>query len=109
MEAARKIGLELPSEYKQHDEWYELDRQPAQAAPPEHQLTVLARVNEATYEGGTMGDDHPMIWYQYFGPRRVPVFSTLLGHFAEHYDLDSTRRILTAGLKFILGQTPAPG
>lgn len=40
------------------DEWYNFRSSPRATAG----VQILATIDEATYSGGTMGDDHPMIW-----------------------------------------------
>ena len=39
---------------------------------------VLASLDETTYKGGTMGDDHPVVWCKQIGRGRV--WYTALGH-----------------------------
>jgi len=34
--------------------------------PPRSALHVIATVDESTYEGGTNGADHPIIWAHYY-------------------------------------------
>jgi len=40
-------------------------------------------VEEASYQGGTLGDDHPLIWCHEFEGGRV--FHTALGHLDAAY------------------------
>lgn len=66
----------LPNPWTRTDEWYNFkDVQPG--------LTVLAKVDEASYEGGTMGESHPIAWCQEFDGGRS--FYTALGHTPESY------------------------
>jgi type 1 glutamine amidotransferase len=54
----------LPGTWERTDEWYNYD------ANPRGSVEVLATVDESTYEGGTMVEDHPIVWkHQYDGGR----------------------------------------
>jgi type 1 glutamine amidotransferase len=62
----------LPATWTWHDEWYDF------RANPRPRVRVLLTVDEATYEGGTMGPDHPIAWcHENAGGRS---FYTALGH-----------------------------
>lgn len=66
----------VPNPWTRTDEWYNFrDVQP--------DLTVLAKVDESTYEGGEMGEDHPIIWCHEFDGGRS--FYTAIGHAPEAY------------------------
>lgn len=55
----------LPSTWSWIDEWYNFSPNPRVNG-----VTVLLTVDEKTYEGGTMGGDHPIAWYhEYDGGR----------------------------------------
>ena len=72
------------------DEWYSFD-----ANPKMQGMTILARIDEASYHPGTkltMGS-HPVIWTNPATKGRV-VYSAL-GHLPESYDDPNYRRILT--------------
>jgi uncharacterized protein len=62
----------LPPAWAWHDEWY------AFRDNPRPRVRVLLTVDEATYEGGTMGADHPVAWCHEYGGGRC--FYTALGH-----------------------------
>lgn len=63
----------LPAPWVRNDEWYDFTAQPAE-------VTVLARVDEATYTGGKMGAVHPVSWqHAYEGGR---AWYTAMGHTA---------------------------
>lgn len=64
----------LPARWTWRDEWYNFDTNP-RTVPG---VRVLATVDEATYTGGTMGDDHPIVWCAERGRGRM--FYTALGH-----------------------------
>ena len=66
----------LPSPWVRSDEWYNFPAQPAS-------VTVLLRVDESTYMGGTMGSVHPISWqHTYEGGR---AWYTAMGHTACSY------------------------
>lgn len=66
----------LPNPWTRNDEWYNFrDVRPG--------LTVLAEADESSYEGGAMGEHHPIVWcHQFEGARS---FYTALGHTPESY------------------------
>jgi type 1 glutamine amidotransferase len=68
----------IPAAWKRTDEWYNF------ATNPRSSVHVLATVDERTYEGGTMGSDHPIAWCQSYGGGRS--FYTALGHTPESWD-----------------------
>lgn len=66
----------LPARWTRTDEWYNFKTVP-------DGVTVLLRLDESTYQGGTMGDDHPIAWSHRVGDGRM--LYTALGHTAESY------------------------
>lgn len=85
----------LPARWERYDEWYNF------RAPPEG-VTILARLDEATYEGGTMGADHPIAWnHAYDGGR---AWYTAGGHTAESYAEPLFRAHLLGGLLWVAGR-----
>lgn len=71
------------------DEWYNFRN------PVNPNAIVLATVDEKTYEGGTMGAHHPVVWYNNYEGGRV--FTTTLGHTKESYtDADFVKMITEA-------------
>ena len=66
----------LPARWVRTDEWYNFQGQP-------EAVRVLLRLDEATYEGGTMGTEHPAAWAHAVGAGRSVY--TALGHTAETY------------------------
>jgi uncharacterized protein len=59
------------------DEWYNF------RANPRGRVRVLATVDEATYDGGEMGRDHPIAWCGRYGDGRT--WYTSLGHSIAAY------------------------
>jgi len=62
----------LPERWMRRDEWYNF------IASPRPKAHVLASLDEATYQGGTMGKDHPIAWCRRMGQGRI--WYTALGH-----------------------------
>lgn len=67
-------------------------------------MRVLARAGESSYEGGGMGDDHPLVWCKEQGGGRV--FSTALGHAAEAYEDPDFLEHLRGGISWT-ARTPS--
>lgn len=66
----------LPNPWIRTDEWYDFQARPTG-------VTVLLRLDESSYSGGTMGADHPIAWAHDVGAGRAVY--TGLGHTAESY------------------------
>jgi type 1 glutamine amidotransferase/glucose/arabinose dehydrogenase len=66
----------LPKPWKRVDEWYNF------RANPRGKVEVLARLDESTYQGGSMGD-HPIMWRREVGKGRS--WYTALGHTSGTY------------------------
>jgi len=71
-----KSTKHLPAQWKRFDEWYNFkDMQPG--------LHILMTIDEKSYQGGEMGELHPMAWYHKFDGGKA--FYTELGHTNESY------------------------
>jgi putative heme-binding domain-containing protein len=77
------------------DEWYNFKPSPRERS------NVLMTVDEASYQGGTMGKDHPISWYRETGRGRV--WCTALGHTKEGYSGPPFRRHLLGGIRWAAG------
>lgn len=67
------------------DEWYNFTTHPRDNP----RVRVLMRGDPATFQGGKMGEDHPLVWCQEFGGEDGGrSFFTALGHFDEAYSDD---------------------
>ena len=66
----------LPDRWTRTDEWYNFKEAPKD-------VTVLLTIDEFTYQGGTMGTNHPMSWCDAYDGGRA--FYTALGHTVESY------------------------
>jgi type 1 glutamine amidotransferase len=66
----------LPDRWTRTDEWYNFKKLPVN-------VRVLLSVDEATYQGGIHGANHPISWcHEYDGGRS---FYTAMGHTVENY------------------------
>jgi type 1 glutamine amidotransferase len=82
----------LPPVWERTDEWYEFRTNPRDA------VTVLLTVDESSYEGGAMGDDHPLAWHhENCGGRS---FYTALGHTEESYAEPALLAHLLGGIRY---------
>ena len=68
---------------------------------PRARVQVLATVQESNYEGGTMGEDHPIAWCHAFDGGRA--WYTGLGHEARMYEDPTLLWQLTQGLRYAAG------
>jgi uncharacterized protein len=65
-------------------------------------ITVLLKIDEKSYTGGTMGDNHPMSWYHAYDGGRA--FYTELGHADECYSDPIYLGHLLGGIQYALGK-----
>jgi len=82
----------VPPVWEFTDEWYDFRSNPRGSA------RILLRADEASYEGGGMGDDHPLAWCR--EQVRGRVFYTALGHADEAYDDPEFRSHLLGGINW---------
>jgi uncharacterized protein len=75
------------------DEWY------AFRSNPRPSVHVLLSVDESTYQGGTMGADHPIAWCHEYGGGRS--FYTALGHLTESFAEPAFRQHLRGALEWL--------
>lgn len=77
LETDHPVMAGIPHVFERFDEWYNFRTVPAP------NVTVLAVLDESTYQGGTMGATHPIAWAQDFsGGRSV---YTGFGHTIETF------------------------
>ena len=86
----------LPLTWVRTDEWYNF------AALPAPDTTVLLSIDEASYQGGTMGTSHPMTWYRPFEGGRA--WYTALGHTEASYQEPLFLTHLRGGLLWAAGR-----
>jgi cytochrome c len=90
----------LPVKWERFDEWYSYKNvQP--------HIKVLANLDETTYEGGLMGDNHPFIWCHEFDGGRS--FYTGGGHTDESYTDRLFLQHLAGGIKYAIGNNQPIG
>ncbi len=88
----------LPSSWARRDEWYNFRTNPRGA------VRVLATLDESTYNGGTMGADHPIAWcHRYDGGR---AWYTAGGHTSASYSETEFRAHLLGGVRWAAGLSP---
>ena len=86
----------LPERWTRTDEWYNYK------ANPRGNVHVLATLVEKSYEGGDMGDDHPIAWaHEYDGGR---AFYTGGGHTSESYEEPLFREHLLQAILWAAGR-----
>mmetsp|Transcript_10067 Transcript_10067/g.15248 ORF Transcript_10067/g.15248 Transcript_10067/m.15248 type:complete len:594 (+) Transcript_10067:70-1851(+) len=91
----------IPDTFTHTDEFFNFSRNPAD----DKDLTVIASVDETTYEGGLMGAKHPVVWHRRVGANKAPVFYSALGHFDHFYNglgPNYVTEFLKAGIEYCL-------
>ncbi|MFP3986843.1 ThuA domain-containing protein [Streptomyces sp. E11-3] len=89
----------LGATWERTDEWYNYRSNPRDRA------RVLATLDESSYSGGTMGDDHPIAWCQEYAGGRS--FYTGGGHTKESFTEPAFRRHLLGGIRYATGAVQA--
>ncbi|RMI45604.1 ThuA domain-containing protein [Streptomyces triticirhizae] len=89
----------LPAAFERHDEWYDY------APNPRENAHVLATLDEGSYNGGTMGDDHPISWCQDVEAGRA--WYTGMGHTQESYAEPEFLAHLLGGIRTAAGAVEA--
>lgn len=85
----------LPPRWVRRDEWY------AFRASPRPRVHVLLSVDESSYQGGTMGPDHPVAWCHTYGGGRC--LYTALGHTPESFGEPAFAQHLHGALAWLMG------
>jgi type 1 glutamine amidotransferase len=86
----------LPDPWNRFDEWYDF-----QSNPRSRGVTVLLRLDEASYPGGQMGSDHPIAWYHELDGGRA--WYTAGGHTDTSFSEPSFRAHLLGGIRYAAG------
>ncbi|MEU8619509.1 ThuA domain-containing protein [Streptomyces sp. NPDC048623] len=89
----------LPERWDRTDEWYEYSSHPRAAG-----VHVLAGADETSYEGGTLGADHPLVWCREAAPGHGRILFTALGHAIEAYADPVFRAHLDGALRWVTGR-----
>jgi len=88
----------LPAVWLRTDEWYNF------RASPRRAVHVLATLDEGTYSGGSMGEDHPIAWcHEIFGGRAI---YTAGGHTRESYTEPLFVAHLSGAVRWAAGLEP---
>jgi cytochrome c len=82
----------LPNPWTRTDEWYSF------RTNPRARVHVLATLDESTYQGGTMGIDHPFAWYHDYDGGRA--WYTAGGHTSASYAEPEFLQHLLGGLLY---------
>lgn len=85
----------LPAEWMRRDEWYNF------RSNPRDSVQVLLTLDESTYDGGTMGDNHPIAWCREVDGGRS--WYTAGGHTKASYQEPLFRQHLLGGLRWAAG------
>lgn len=75
------------------DEWYNF------TSPLPAEIDTLMTVDESTYEGGTMGDTHPVLWAREYGGGRAVYMA--MGHPSEVFSEPMVRRIVSNAISWV--------
>lgn len=86
-----KVVKELPEVWMHTDEWYNFKSF-------NNSVKVILKVDETSYQGGNMKNNHPVTWYHNFDGGRV--FYTALGHTKESYKDPLFLKQVLAGIKW---------
>ena len=85
----------LPDVWERFDEWYNFKNL-------NKDVHVLVKIDEKSYEGGKLGDDHPMAWYHDYDGGRS--FYTALGHTEESYTDSNYLKHILGGIQYAIGE-----
>ncbi|WP_031510440.1 ThuA domain-containing protein [Streptomyces megasporus] len=96
---AHAATAHLGAVWERTDEWYDYRTNPRERAH------VLATLDESSYTGGTMGEDHPIAWCQEYRGGRA--FYTGGGHTRESYAEPAFRAHLLGGIRYAIGAARA--
>ncbi len=89
----------LPLCWSRTDEWYNFTGTPRGCAH------ILARMDESTYKGGTMGADHPIAWCRRVGKGRM--WYTAMGHTESSFSEPLFLQHLLGGIQTAAGWNKA--
>jgi type 1 glutamine amidotransferase len=82
----------LPNPWQHRDEWYNF------RVNPRGRAKILLSVDETSYGGGTMGQDHPIAWHRELGRGRA--LYTALGHPDEAWQEAALLQHIEAALRW---------
>ncbi len=90
----------LPHRWTRRDEWYDFRTQPAPG------VQRLLNLDESTYSGGVMGQQHPIAWCHTFDGGRS--FYTAGGHTSQSYTEPDFVKHLSGGLLWVMNLADGP-
>lgn len=90
-----QITAAVPETWERNDEWYNYK----EVSPD---IQVLLTLDEKSYEGGTMGGDHPITWFHEYDGGRV--FYTGMGHTEETFDEPVFKGMIEGAIKYVAGE-----
>jgi glucose/arabinose dehydrogenase/cytochrome c551/c552/type 1 glutamine amidotransferase len=85
----------LPEKWEHTDEWYNYRN-------VDTTTTILLKLDEKSYQGGTMNGNHPISWYHDYDGGRA--FYTGLGHTEESYSDSLFLKHIAGGIKYAIGK-----
>jgi type 1 glutamine amidotransferase len=88
-----KLNKQMPLTWQLTDEWYNFKN-------VNTDLIILLTLDENSYKGGKMGNNHPASWYHEFDGGKV--FYTVLGHNAATYTNPLFLKHLLAGINWAI-------
>lgn len=94
-DAAHPSTIHLPNRWLRTEEWYNYTGNPRGCA------RVLATVDETTYQGGTVGGDHPIAWCRRIGKGRM--WYTAMGHTESSFREPLFMQHLLGGIQVAAG------
>ncbi len=95
-------GVLLPSPWIRTEEWYNFRTNPRDTSG----VNIILTVDETTYTGGEMGDDHPISWsHSNLGGR---AFYTALGHAGSTFSNTDFVEHIQGGVEWAAGHCDPP-
>ena len=85
----------LPAKWNRTDEWYNFKN-----LNPD--VKIIMTIDESSYTGGTMNNNHPMSWYHVFDGGRS--FYTALGHTEASWSETLFLQHVLGGIKYAMGE-----
>lgn len=87
----------IPESWTRSDEWYNY-----KGVSPS--INVLQNLDETTYTGGNMGENHPITWYHEFDGGKV--FYTGMGHTSSTYNEQIFKKLIGNAIDYVFQEKP---